>query len=99
MSEPDKAELVRVLREIGLLLQLKGESVYKVRAYEKAADTLIQYQGPLRPLIDEGRLDELPGIGNAIATKLSELVQTGKLHYYEELIAEFPITLLEVVQI
>ena len=99
MSEPDKAELVRVLREIGILLQLKGESVYKVRAYEKAADVLIQYQGALRPLIDEGRLDELEGFGKAIATKISELVQTGKLLYYDALVAEFPVTLLEVVQI
>ncbi|MBS2027875.1 MAG: DNA polymerase/3'-5' exonuclease PolX [Deltaproteobacteria bacterium] len=99
MSEPDKAELVRVLREIGLLLQLKGESVYKVRAYEKAADVLVQYQGALRPLIDEGRLEELEGFGKAIATKISELVQTGRLPYYDELVAEFPITLLEVVQI
>src|SRR6185312_12064446 len=48
---------------------------------------------------DEGRLDELEGFGKAIATKISELVQTGKLPYYDALVAEFPVTLLEVVQI
>src|SRR3569833_504257 len=99
MIEPDKRELIRILREIGALLELKGESVYKTRAYEKAADTLAQYAGPLRPLVDEGRLEELPGFGKAIVAKVSELVQTGRLPYYEELAKEFPPSILDMVRV
>ena len=47
MSEPDKRTVIRILREVAGLLQLQGESIYKVRAYEKAADTLAQVQGEL----------------------------------------------------
>ena len=98
-NEPDKREVVRVLREIAALLELKGESVYKVRAYQKAADTLVQYAGPLRPLVAEDRLEELPGFGKAIAAKVGELIQTGALGYHRELLGEFPPSLLEVVQV
>ena len=99
MSEPDKAEVIRVLREIGALLELKGESVYKTRAYEKGADSLTQYQGSLRQLVDEGRLEELPGFGKALVAKVSELVQTGVLPYHQALLQEFPASLLQVVQV
>lgn len=99
MTEPDKRDIIRILREIGALLELKGESVYKTRAYEKAADTLAQYAGPIRPLVDEGRLEELPGFGKALVAKVSELVQTGRLPYHEELVREFPPSLLEMVKV
>jgi DNA polymerase (family 10) len=99
MSEPDKRTVIRILREVAGLLQLQGESIYKVRAYEKAADTLAQVQGELRPLVDAGKLEELPGFGKALVAKVSELVQTGSLAYHADLAAQFPLSLLEVVQV
>ncbi len=96
---PDKATVAQVLRDISLLLQMKGESVFRSRAYETAADRIVGLGEDLGALVREGRLQELPGIGQAIADKVSELVTTGKLAYFESLEAEFPPGVLELVRV
>ena len=95
----DKAAVIKVLRDVSLLLQLKGENTFKVRAYDTAADRLNGMTQDLGILVREGRLQELPGIGQGLADKISELVSTGKLGFYEELKAEFPASLLEMLQL
>jgi DNA polymerase (family 10) len=95
----DKAAVAQILRDIALLLQLKGENTFKVRAYETAADRVIGMTQDLGALVREGRLKELPGIGQGLAEKISELVTTGKLALFEELKAEFPPGLLEMLQL
>ncbi|HZH74612.1 MAG TPA: DNA polymerase/3'-5' exonuclease PolX, partial [Archangium sp.] len=96
---PDKATVAQVLRDISLLLQMKGESVFRSRAYDTAADRIVGLGEDLGALVREGRLQELPGIGQAIADKVSELVTTGKLAYFESLKAEFPPGVLELVRV
>lgn len=81
----DKATVAQVLRDISLLLQLQGESGFRVRAYDMAADRIAGLPQELGPLVAEGRLESLPGIGRALAEKISELVSTGRLGYLEEL--------------
>jgi DNA polymerase (family 10) len=95
----DKAAVAQILRDISLLLQLKGENTFKVRAYETAADRVLGMTQDLGALVREGRLKELPGIGQGLAEKISELVSTGKLGFFEELKAEFPPGLLEMLQL
>jgi len=99
VNPPDKAAIAKILRELSLLLQLKGENSFKVRAYDTAADRLLGMTQDLGTLVREGRLQELPGIGQGLADKISELVSTGKLGFHEELKAEFPAGLLEVLQL
>ncbi len=84
------AEIVKILEEIADLLDLKGENVFKSRAYQKAARSLEFYTGDIEQLTREGRLREIPGIGEAIAAKITELVTSGHLQYYDKLRAEFP---------
>jgi len=96
---PDKATVAQVLRDISLLLQMKGESVFRSRAYDTAADRIIGLGEDLGALVREGRLQELPGIGQATADKVSELVTTGKLAWFESLKAEFPPGVLELVRV
>ncbi|HLM48563.1 MAG TPA: helix-hairpin-helix domain-containing protein, partial [Myxococcaceae bacterium] len=96
---PDKATVAQVLRDISLLLQMKGESVFRSRAYDTAADRIVGLGEDLGALVREGRLQEFPGIGQAIADKVSELVTTGKLAYFESLKAEFPPGVLELVRV
>ena len=96
---PDKATVAQVLRDISLLLQMKGESVFRSRAYDTAADRIVGLGEDLGALVREGRLQELPGIGQATADKVSELVTTGKLAYFESLKAEFPPGVLELVRV
>ncbi|MBL0693597.1 DNA polymerase/3'-5' exonuclease PolX [Comamonas sp. JC664] len=95
----DKATVAQVLRDISLLLQLQGESGFRVRAYDMAADRIAGLPQDLGTVVAEGRLESLPGIGPALAEKISELVTTGRLGYLEELRAQFPPGLLELTQL
>ena len=92
-------EIVKILEDIADFLDLKGENIFKIRAYQKAARSIEQSSVELEQLVNENRLKEVPGIGEAIAKKITELVSTGKLEYFEKLKAEFPpgiSTLLEI---
>ena len=84
-------EVAKVFQDIADLLELKGENVFKIRAYQKAARAVEHYPRELEAMIDEGEnLHSIPGVGEAIAKKTTELITTGRLGYYENLKAEFP---------
>lgn len=92
--------VAKVFEDIATLLQLKGESAFKWRAYQRAAETLGNYPGNLGDLADDlDALKAIPGVGDAIALKIQELVQTGKLRFFEDLKAEFPEGLLELMEV
>ncbi len=91
--------MVRVLREISQLLQVKGENAFKSRAYDIGADRIAGLTDDLGTLVAQKRLEELPGIGKALAEKISELVTTGRLPYYEALKAELPPGILELLKV
>jgi DNA polymerase (family 10) len=83
--------IAKVFSDIADLLELKGENQFKIRAYQKAARAIEHYPKEIRIMVDEGEdLKSIPGVGDAIAKKTTELVETGKLEYYEKLKAEFP---------
>jgi DNA polymerase (family 10) len=85
------SEVAKVFQDITDLLELKEENVFKIRAYQKAARAIEHYPKELRVMIEEGEdLQSIPGVGEAIAKKTTELITTGKLSYYENLKAEFP---------
>ena len=84
------AEIVRVFKNIAALLELKGDNPFKIRSYQQAAYLLEKMPEDLALVVREGRLREFPGIGEAIAAKITEMVTTGHLKYYEELRAQFP---------
>ncbi len=95
----DKDEVAAVLAEIGTFLELKGENPFKTRAYVNAARTLEGLTEPLDKLVAEQRLGELKGFGDALKEKVTLLVTTGRLPYYDELKASVPAGLLELLQI
>jgi len=85
------SEVAKVFQDIADLLELKGENVFKIRAYQKAARAIEHHPRELKTMIEEGEdLRTIPGVGEAIAKKATELITTGKLGYYENLKAEFP---------
>jgi len=85
------SEVSKVFRDIADLLELKGENVFKIRAYQKAARAIEYHPRELKVMIDDGEdLQNIPAVGEAIAKKATELITTGKLAYYENLKAEFP---------
>ncbi len=83
--------IAKVFSDIADLLELKGENVFKIRAYQKAVRAIEHYPKEIKIMLDEGEdLRNIPGVGEAIAKKTTELVTTGKLGYYENLKTEFP---------
>ncbi|MGZ6097484.1 MAG: DNA polymerase/3'-5' exonuclease PolX [Myxococcaceae bacterium] len=95
----DPLSIARTLREVSQYLQLKGEDFYKSRAYDLGADRMAGFSGDLDALVREGRLTELPNIGNALAEKIAELHRTGNLTLLEQLRAEFPPGILELLRL
>lgn len=95
----DKQQVAEILVEIGTLLELKGENPFKTRAYLNAARTIESLNDPLEQLVAEERLGEIKGIGDALQQKITELVTTGKLVYYDELKASIPAGLVELLEI
>ncbi|MDB6122451.1 MAG: pol4 [Pedosphaera sp.] len=95
----DKEQVADILSEIGVLLELKGENPFKTRAYANAARTLETLNEPLEKIVAEQRLGEIKGFGDALQKKITELVTTGRMTYYDELKAETPPGLLEMLQI
>ena len=85
------SKVATVFQDIADLLEIKGENVFKMRAYQKAARAIDHYPRELKIIIEEGEdLRNIPGVGQAIAKKTVELITTGKLDYYENLKAELP---------
>jgi DNA polymerase (family 10) len=94
-----KDKVAGILVEIGILLELKGENPFKTRAYANGARTIEGLSESLAVLVLEKRLGEIKGIGEALEKKITELVETGKLKYYEELKASIPPGLIEMLEI
>ena len=84
------SEIAKVFQDIADLLELKGENPFKIRAYQRALRSIEHLPVEVEQLVKEDRLKEIPGAGEAITKKITELVTTGKLDYYEKLKADFP---------
>ncbi len=96
----NKAEIAAVLNDIATLLELKGENPFKVRAYGTGArliEALSEEEIDAR--VQAGTLEEVKGIGEALAQKIGELRTTGKLGFHEKLKASLPPGLVEMLQI
>ena len=85
-----REHMAEVLEEIALLLELKDENPFKVRAYRHGAETVRNYDGDIVQLATENQLAGIKGIGEALRDKLHELASTGSLKFHQDLRAEFP---------
>ncbi|MFW6217980.1 MAG: DNA polymerase/3'-5' exonuclease PolX [Verrucomicrobiota bacterium] len=94
-----KDEIVEVLEEIGVLLELKGENPFKIRAYQTGARALETMEASLDELIEAGKLGQVKGIGSALAEKIETLHGEGKLAYYDDLRASVAPGLMEMLEI
>ncbi|HLN63117.1 MAG TPA: PHP domain-containing protein [Symbiobacteriaceae bacterium] len=83
-------DVARALYEIADLLELKGDDLFKIRAYRKAAESIELLPDEVETVDRQGRLQAVPGIGKAISAKVHELITTGKLDALEELRRAIP---------
>jgi len=91
--------LAETLEEIALLLELKGENPFKVRAYRQGAETVRAFDGDIVELASSNQLAGIKGIGEALREKLHELASTGTLAYHQTLRGEFPPGLFELFEV
>ncbi len=92
-------EIASILQDIGELLEVKGEVVFKTRAYLKAAQAIQSWPEALDRTASLGKLESIPGVGKAIAEKVKTLLATGSLPFYENLLGEFPAGMLSLLDV
>ena len=92
-------EVAQILREIGVLLEIKGENRFRVLAYQEAARKIENWPEAIELLAKEGKLRDISGIGEGLAAKIDEYLRTGKIEYYEELTKETPRELIQLTEI
>lgn len=92
-------QVIDIFNRIASLLEIKGEVVFKILAYRKAVDSLENLGRDIADVWREGSLNEIPGVGKAIAEKIDEMLSTGRLGFLEKLEQEVPPGLIEVLQI
>jgi DNA polymerase (family 10) len=95
----NNSEVAQVFDDIADLLEIKGEKVFKVIAYRRGAEAIRTQGRDINAIWDEGALEDIPGVGKAIAEKTDELLRTGELQYYENLKSEIPIGLLDMLKV
>ncbi len=94
----DNRSISDLFGQVADLLEVKGENAFKIRAYRSAADTIGTWPDPVDRL-DETQLRAIPGIGKDLAAKIRELATTGVCAYHQELLAEFPVTVLDLLRL
>lgn len=94
-----REKIVTILNQIALILEIKGENAFKIRAYKNGSEIIENYGDDIIQITKDGKLGELKGIGKALASKIEEIVETGKLTYLDELKLEFPDTFFDLFEI
>jgi DNA polymerase (family 10) len=95
----DKEQVASILDETGTLLELQGENPFRCNAYHNAARAIQQMEGNIAEVVAGGKLKEIPGIGETLQEKISTLVTTGHLAFYEDLKKKIPSGLVEMLRL
>ena len=93
-------EVAQLFDKMATLLEIKGDTVFKIRAYQRAAHTISNLSFALDRAVNDGMdLKKVPGIGKAISEKIQELMATGQVQTYQHLLDEFPEGILDIVAV
>jgi len=92
-------EVARIFNAIADILEIKGDNPFRIRAYRRAAQNIEGLPEDVETLIAREALEDLPGIGKDLAAKIREIVKTGTAQEYENLKAEIPAGLVQLVHI
>jgi DNA polymerase (family 10) len=95
----DKHQVAQILDEIGTLLEVQGENPFRCNAYHNGARAVENLPGSLQELVDQGKLDQVPGIGETLREKITTLVKTGRLSFYDKLREKTPPGLIQMLRL
>ena len=94
------ADIAQLFDDMATLLEIKGDSIFKIRAYQMAARTVERLPFPLEQAVQDGMdLKTIPGIGDAISKKICEIIDTGRVQAYDKLEAELPQGILSLIKV
>jgi DNA polymerase (family 10) len=92
-------EIADVFYAIADTMEVLGEDRFRTQAYRRAGDAIVELPAPLSSYRERDELEAIPGVGKAIAEKIRELLDTGKLAFYERLRAKVPASVLEMLHV
>lgn len=95
----NNTDVANLLDEIGDLLEIQGESLFRTQAYHRAAQVIRSLPQDINQIANAGELTQISGVGKGIAQRLEELLSTGRMSYYEELKAKTPSSLVELMHV
>ena len=96
----DNPQIARVFEEIADILEIQNANPFRIRAYRNAVRTVEAQATPLKRMLADGKqLTDLPGIGKEMAAHVKEMVETGTLGFRDELLAEVPRSLVELMRL
>ncbi len=97
---PTNEQIAELFENMGSLLEMKGDAIFKIRAYQRAARTIEQLSSPLSQALENGEdLTKIPGVGKAISEKIAEFIGHGQVSAYEKLLEELPPGVLDLKDI
>ena len=93
-------QIAELFENMGSLLEMKGDTIFKIRAYQRAARIIEQLSSPLAQAVENGEdLTKIPGVGKAISEKITEFIGTGQVAAYQRLLEELPTGVLDLKDI
>jgi DNA polymerase (family 10) len=95
----DKGQVAAVLEDVGNLLELTGGNPFEARAYQNAARTLSGLEGDIEESVRTKAIERVPGLGKTLVARVTELVTTGHMAFYDELQAKVPPGLRQMLRI
>ncbi|MFH1238506.1 MAG: helix-hairpin-helix domain-containing protein, partial [bacterium] len=93
------SQIARIFSNIAKILEIKGENPFRIRAYDKAAQTLESLTEDIETVAEKDELENITGIGKDLALKIKEILKTGKLKFYDDLLKETPPGLLDIMAV
>lgn len=96
MSNLEVAELLRAISASYELLD-PNKNKFRIIAYDRAADAIEHLSSEIKDIWDDGKLEEIPGVGPSIATNISEIFKSGKSKHFEEVLKNFPPAIFELI--
>lgn len=92
-------EVVDIFKKVADMLAIRGDQIHRILAYRKAAESIEALGRDINVVFAEGKLTEIPGIGDTLAAKIEEMLTTGRLEFYDKLAKEIPPTLVELLRV
>ncbi|HNS39209.1 MAG TPA: helix-hairpin-helix domain-containing protein, partial [Promineifilum sp.] len=92
-------DVVDTFNQIADMLAIRGDQIHRILAYRRAAESIETLGRDINTVYAEGKLTEIPGIGDTLAAKIEEMLTTGKLEFYEKLAKDVPPSLVDMMRV